>query len=71
MSLFGGKVKGVEQTAPTPPPNAPRQANASVISSGTRSRTGDSGTSSLIATSPTGLNQRAQTTRRRKTLGGS
>lgn len=50
-------------------PNAPRQANASVVANAIgQSRT--RGTRSLIGTTPTGVSARATTTKRTK-LGGS
>ncbi len=65
MGFFKPKVPEVQK-----PPNAPRQADASVIGGTLRNRAGDLGTSSLIGTSATGLKSRAATTKR-QTFGGS
>lgn len=66
---MGGTPNIPEVRRPPPPPNAPRQADASVIGAANPRRNAAIGRSSLIGSGPQGLRSRAQTTRRR-TFGG-
>lgn len=56
--MSGIMPKPKDPVAPPPPPSAPTSADASVVDSGSRQ---SSGYSSLVSTTPTGLQRKAST----------